>query len=141
MTWVRERARLGASAARVWRVVGDFGGLIEAILDGREGRVRVEGDGVGALRTVTVGEDTMVERLEEQDDQSWRTSYSMPVTGPFPVTGYRSTIQLTPAGEGRCDLEWTGTFEPAGVSEDVAASAVRRVYVEAIAMLRRRFGS
>lgn len=141
MAQVSERARLGASAARVWKVVGDFGGLVEAILDGGEGRVQVEGDGIGALRTVTVGEQTMVERLEAHDERSWRTSYSMPVTGPFPMTGYRSTIQLTPAGDKRCDLEWTGTFEPVGVAEDVAASAVRRVYVDAIAMLRRRFGS
>ncbi len=132
---------MGAAATAVWDVVGDFRGLIEAMIEGTGGRVEVEGEGVGALRTVTLGTDVLVERLEDQDDAAWRTTYSMLVTGPFPVTGYRSTIELTPAGRDRCELEWTGTFEPAGVDDDVADAAVRGVYTGAIAMLHRRFGA
>ncbi|MEV1171243.1 SRPBCC family protein [Nonomuraea sp. NPDC049784] len=142
MVTVHEQARLGAGAEEVWKLVGDFIGFIQALIANMDdAHVVVEGEGVGMVRKVTVGEDVAIERLEAYDQEDWRTSYSMPVTGPFPMTDYFSTIQLTPATGGGCEIDWTGTFEPDGVSDDVAAEAVRNVYTQAIAMLQGRFGA
>ncbi|OBB78032.1 hypothetical protein A5760_22615 [Mycobacterium colombiense] len=140
MTEVRQYCELGASAQQVWSLVTDFGRFVEMLVASRDGTVRTRGAGVGMLRTVTVGGEHMIERLDEIDERRWRTRYSMIATGPFPVADYRATITLNPLGENRCALTWAGSFIPHGASESDAAEAVRSVYVEGIALMRQRFG-
>jgi polyketide cyclase/dehydrase/lipid transport protein len=137
MAGVLEEAEFGATPEEVWKVVGDFIGLVEML----DFPVAAEGEGIGMLRKVTVGADLLVERLEERDEASKRIRYSMPVSGSVPVANYVATMQLAPAGAGRCALRWTSTFEPAGASEDVAVTTVRNVYKDIIAALQRRFGA
>ncbi|MFE3442783.1 SRPBCC family protein [Nocardia sp. NPDC059180] len=142
MIEVREQCELGSDADTVWKQIRDFPGFVEMLVESRDGaRVEPSGEGIGMLRTVTLGADTVVERLEELDDSARRTSYSMPVTGPFPIAGYLATITLAPLGGNRCALTWSGRFEPAGVAEEIAAAAVREVYTAGIDVLRVRFGS
>lgn len=137
MTTVIEQTELGVSPAEAWDLVGDFVGFIEAM--GLP--VESEGDGVGALRTISSGPEPVVERLEERDEEARRIVYSI-VSGPLPVVNYRSTIQLAAAGAGRAALTWTGTFEPApAVTEEKAARFVRAVYKSGIAGLHGRFGA
>lgn len=141
MTEVLEQCELGASARQVWSLVSDFGGFVDMLVAPRDGTVETRGAGVGMLRTVTVDGEHMIERLDEMDEKRWRTSYSMLVTGPFPVDDYQATITLSPLGDDRCALSWAGSFTPHGASESDAAEAVRSVYVEGIALMRQRFGS
>jgi hypothetical protein len=124
----------------VWGLLADFGGFVEMLVAQREGTVQTHGAGVGMTRTVTVGEDRMLERLEEMDEANWRTRYSMLVTGPFPVVNYQATISLTELGPTRCAVDWVGSFVPSGASARDAATAVRAVYAEGIALMRTRFG-
>jgi hypothetical protein len=140
MTEVRERCELGASAREVWGLVSDFAGFVEMLVEHRDGTVQTSGAGVGMTRTVTVGEEHMLERLDEIDETYWRTRYSMLVTGPFPVADYQSTISLTALGSNRCALDWVGSFVPSGATERDAAAAVRAVYLEGIALMHERFG-
>ena len=49
MTEVREEGELGASVDEVWKVVGDFGGLLEAM----GVPVELEGEGIGQTRKIT----------------------------------------------------------------------------------------
>ena len=137
MTQAQESGELGASVDEVWKIVGDFGGLIEAM--GLP--VTLDGEGIGQTRTVAFGTENMVERLEARDDDAKRIVYSI-VSGPLPVTGYLSTMQLTPVGDGRCRLDWSSTFEPApGSSADDAAAVIRGVYQGGIGALQGRFGA
>jgi hypothetical protein len=141
MTEVREHCELGAPAHQVWDLVADFGGFVEMLVSPRNGEVHTHGAGVGMTRTVRVDGAHLVERLDEIDGQSWRTRYSMLVTGPFPVVDYQATISLNPLGENRCRLDWVGSFHPDGASESDAAAAVRAVYLEGIALMHQRFGA
>lgn len=141
MTQVHECCELGASVHQVWRLVADFGGFVEMLVASRDGTVRTRGAGIGMLRTVTVDGECMVERLDEIDEEQWRTRYSMIMTGPFPVADYRATITLHPLGENRCALSGVGSFIPVGANESDAAAAVRSVYSEGMALMRGRFGS
>ena len=135
MTVVREDTELSTSPDEAWKLVGDFVGFIEAM--GLP--VEAEGEGIGALRTISSGPEPVVERLDERDEHAKRIVYSI-VSGPLPVVNYRSTIELAPAGDGRAALTWTGTFEPApGVTEEKAVSFVRAVYKRGIAGLHGRF--
>ena len=136
MAEVREEGEFGSSVDEVWKLVGDFGGFIEAAGI----PVEVEGDGIGATRRMSIGDGPMVERLEEYDDAARRLVYSI-VSGPVPLVGYRSTMQLTAAGDGRTHLTWVGTFEPApGTTEEAAAAYVRAIYQGGIGIMQSRFG-
>ncbi|MEY2590135.1 MAG: hypothetical protein QOJ67_2119 [Acidimicrobiaceae bacterium] len=137
MTEVREEGELGSSVDEVWKLVGDFGGLLEAM--GMP--VDLDGEGIGQTRTIQTGAEPMVERLEERDEAATRCVYSI-VSGPFPVRGYRSTMQLSAVGDGRTKLVWSSTFEPAeGTTAEDAAQMVRGVYQGGIAGLQARFGA
>jgi len=140
MTEVRESCELGSSANEVWTLIGNFGGFAEMLVASRGGTVQVSGTGIGMIRTVTIGDEHLIERLEDSDDINWRTGYSMLETGPLPIADYRATISLSPLPADRCTLDWVGTFVPDGATEAEAADAVRAVYVEGIELMRRRFG-
>ncbi|HMC52724.1 MAG TPA: SRPBCC family protein [Acidimicrobiales bacterium] len=137
MAEVQEQAELGADVEEVWKVVGDFGGLLEAL----GVPVEIEGEGIGQTRKISLGQDPTVERLEERDEEARRLVYSI-VSGPLPVTEYVSTMQLSPAGDGRTRLVWSSTFQPApGTSQEDASRVVSGVYRGGIGGLQARFGS
>ena len=136
MTAVREEGQLGAAIDEVWKVVGDFGGFVEAM----GVPVEVSGDGVGATRTITLGPSPTVERLEELDNDAKRLVYSM-VEGPLPLENYVATMHLSAIDSGRTRLEWSSTFDPGAMAEGDAIKAVSGIYKGGIAGLRARFGA
>ena len=121
----------------VWKVVSDFGGFLEA----QGVPVEVEGQGVGALRKVTIGSAVIVEKLESVDDETHTTSYSI-VEGPLPATDYLATIHLTASGDTATHIEWTSTFQPAGgMSDDDVSQIIASVYQGGIQGLQRHFSA
>ena len=137
MAEVREEGELGASIDEVWKLVGDFGGLIEAM--GLP--VTVEGEGVGATRSISMGAEPTVERLEELDAKAKKVVYTIQ-SSTLPVADYVSTMQLSDAGGGRTKLVWSSTFQPgADASENDAVKVVTGIYQGGIGFLQGRFGS
>ena len=136
MTAVREEGQLGAAIDEVWKVVGDFGGFVEAM----GVPVEVSGDGIGATRTIALGPSPTVERLEELDNDAKRLVYSM-LEGPLPLENYVATMQLSAIDGGRTRLEWSSTFDPGAMAEGDAIQAVSGIYKGGIAGLRARFGA
>jgi Polyketide cyclase / dehydrase and lipid transport len=139
MTQVHETGELGAGVDEVWKLVSDFGGMLEAFgipvqLSGPEG--------IGQERTIAMGPgDPTVERLEEVDNDAHRLKYSIQ-SGPLPVENYLSTMQLTAIDGGRTQLDWSSTFEPGGgLSEADAIAIVSGIYTGGIAGLQARFGA
>ena len=139
MTAVHETGELGATPDEVWKIVGDFGGLLESMgvpveLSGPEG--------VGQERTIAMGPgDPTVERLEELDNDAQRLVYSIQ-SGPLPVANYRSTMQLSAIEGGRTKLDWSSTFDPAeGFAEADAINVVSSIYKGGIGALQARFGA
>ena len=138
MAEVRREGEIGASVDEVWKLVSDFGGLIEALMGVP---AELEGEGIGQTRTLPTGAEPMVERLELCDDATKTLQYSI-VSGPFPVTDYLSTMKLTAIGDDRTKIEWSSTFEPAeGTSQEDAEKMVAGVYKGGIAGLVARFGA
>lgn len=137
MTEVKTEAELGAGADEVWKLVGDFGGFVEAL----GAPVTVEGDeGVGQLRKIEMGGATTVERVETLDPASRTVAYSV-VSGPLPVQDYLATMQVHEAGEGRSKVTWNARFEAAGMPEDDAANVIRGIFQGGLMALQGRFGS
>lgn len=126
--------QIAAPIDDVWKVVSDFVGLLQIAGMTVEG----EGEGIGMVRKITMGENTFVERLEAQDDTAYTTSYSI-VSGPLPVTDYYSTIQLRPAGDAATAISWNGSFVPAGIPEDQALAMIRGVYENGVKSIQKHF--
>jgi hypothetical protein len=112
MTQALAMIMIHAPADAVWRLVSDFGTAGQYLA--RVVNCTVEGAGVGALRTLTTADgSTIVERLETLDEAAHRLSYALLTDTPF--GNCLTTMTVRDLGQGQCELEWSATFQPAGI--------------------------
>jgi len=138
MTTVEVIETVNSNAQSVWDILGDFGGIK---VGGPITSFNLEGEGVGAVRTITMGGADIVERLEEFDSKGMHLKYAiLNEDCPLPVSGYSATIKVKAADNGTCTVEWIGTFEPKGAPEEAASDAVRGIYTGGIARARKVTG-
>jgi hypothetical protein len=128
MTSVTVTDTFDASAARVWPMLSDFGG-IHKYMRGLE-PCQVEGQGIGSERSIPMAGGVVVERLTWLDEEAMSYSYTI-LSSPLPFDRYVATVKLRPEGE-RCGIEWTGYFEPAGASQEDAEKLAHGIYSGAI---------
>jgi hypothetical protein len=82
---------------------------------------RVDGEGPGALRYMTVtGGGEIKDTIEEIDDAHRRLVYLRPLS-PFPVTYYQGTVEVFKSYDGLGIVVWTIDFESR--PEDAASVA------------------
>jgi len=138
LTIVKVVESIKADAKSVWDILGDFGGIK---VGGPVTAFEVEGEGVGAVRTITMGGALIVERLEAFDPENFTFTYAIINEDcPLPVSDYSATVEIT-ASEGGCTVNWTGNFEPKGQAEDEAKEMVRGIYTGAITGARNALES
>ena len=125
------------SAADLWTVIGDFSDT--GRWSGRPPEACVaNGEGVGALRTLTVQDGrVIVDRLEAQGELYY--SYSI-VSSPLPVASYRATMSVAPLTADSCTFTWSGAFEPQEIGDAEATAFFESVYRSGIAMMIRTLG-
>ncbi|WP_062430916.1 SRPBCC family protein [Herbidospora daliensis] len=112
-----------ASPERVWELIGGFHALPDwlpyipesTMLDG--GRVR---------RLVNPDGGVIVERLLSFNEAERCYTYAI-VEGPFPVTGYLSTLRVYPV-PGAAEVVWSGRFTPTTGSDDAAVELFTTIY-------------
>ncbi|HYE36459.1 SRPBCC family protein [Methylocaldum sp.] len=99
---------------KVWAAISGIGGLdrwFPVIAS-----CRVEGEGVGAIRVLGLGDGGEIrDRIEEIDHQTRRFRY-VRTDSPFPVTKYLGTVDVRDADGDKSEVSWT-------VEIDVAADA------------------
>jgi hypothetical protein len=135
MASVKVTDRIEASADRVWDLVGDFGG-IQRFSAGIES-VSVAGEGVGAVRTITLpGGMSLHERLEARDPATRTLQYAIVGDHPMPFTGYLATIRVTEDGAA-AQIEWSGELTPKPGAEAQAKTIVENVYKSGIAGVKK----
>tara|TARA_R110002072_G_scaffold5527_11_gene35456 strand:- start:10185 stop:10604 length:420 start_codon:yes stop_codon:yes gene_type:complete len=138
MTSVEVKETINANAKAVWDILGDFAGVK---VGGPVTAVSVEGEGVGAVRTITMGGANIVERLEAYDAGAMALKYAITNDDcPLPVSNYSATISVTADGDNACTVDWIGTFEPKGAPEEAASEMVRGIYTGGIAGARKATG-
>lgn len=139
MAEVLVEEEVAAPAARVWELVRGFGDIQEWA-SGIES-CSVEGEGVGAVRTIGVpGGLSLQERLESYDEAGRSFGYAIIGDNPLPFSDYHSVFQVKETGPDRCAIEWRGKFEasPDGVAQ--AEGIVRGIYTGGIASLKKKLG-
>lgn len=135
MASVKVTDRIEASADQVWDLVRDFGG-IQRFSPAIES-VSVQGEGIGAVRTITLpGGVALQERLEALDEGSRTLRYAIVGSHPLPFDEYLATIRLSEDGEG-CQIEWSSSFAPRGGAEAQAAGMVEGIYRSGIAGIKK----
>ncbi|MCY4393553.1 MAG: SRPBCC family protein [Rhodospirillaceae bacterium] len=127
MPTVTKQAALEASAPAVWAAVRNFGKLDEWLppVVGCE----TDGEGIGALRTLTLGDGAVVvERLDAHDDGARTLTYSMTDAGPMPLVDYVSTIAVSANPDGTSTMTWTGNFGVSGADEAEVVGSIEGLY-------------
>src|SRR5215467_9004993 len=141
MSEVKVSESVAAPAAKVWELLGDFGGVAKwggPMLQS----CTVEGSGVGAVRTIGLpGGASIQERCEAYDAAGKALTYSIIGKSPIPIRNYRSTCRVVETGANQCRVDWEGRFEPDGVSEEQAQTLVRGIYTGGIAAVRKLLGA
>jgi len=121
-------------ADEFWALIGDFGDTGKWSGRPPEGCVQ-EGEGIGALRTLTLADGRkIVDRLEAQTANSY--SYSI-VTAPLPYKSYRATMAVEPIDAVSSRFRWTGEFEPLGIGDEEAIAFTRSVYAMGIGLMQK----
>ena len=140
MTEVKVSETIAAPAAKVWELLGDFGGVAKWG-GGMLQSCSVEGSGVGAVRTIGLpGGLSIQERCEGYDAVGRALTYSIVGKSPIPIRTYLSTCRVVETGPSTCRVDWNGTFEPDGVSAEQAQGLVRGIYTGGIAGVRKMLG-
>ncbi|CAG9204098.1 Polyketide cyclase/dehydrase and lipid transport [Paraburkholderia tropica] len=136
MAQAQSSIRIAATPDAVWQLIGGFNSLpdwlpyIPSSELSEGGRVR---------RLATPGGDVIVERLEAFDQRARSYSYSI-LEAPFPVTAYRSTLQVREIEDGRAaQVEWSGEFTPVGVSDAEASALFEGIYRDGLQALAKAF--
>jgi carbon monoxide dehydrogenase subunit G len=140
MAKVEVSETIAAPAAKVWELLGDFGAVTKwggAMLQ----TCTVEGEGVGAVRTIGLpGGMSIQERCEALDPASRSLTYSIIGKSPIPIRDYEATCRVVETGPAACRVDWSGTFEPDGTSEEQAQNMVRGIYTGGIAAVKKLLG-
>ena len=140
MTEVKVSEAIAAPAAKVWALLGDFGGVTKwggPMLQS----CSVEGSGVGAVRTLGLpGGNSIQERCEAYDAAGRSLTYSIVGKSPIPIKNYESTCRVVETGPNECRVDWNGTWEPDGATEEQTQGMVRGIYTGGIAGVRKLLG-
>jgi hypothetical protein len=112
MTQVSSTITINAPADAIWPVISDLRAACHYLA--MFVNCTVEGEGVGALRTLTSADGTtIVERLDALDQAAHRLRYSLLTDTHF--RNCLTTVTVCDLGEGQCELEWSATFQPDGL--------------------------
>jgi hypothetical protein len=108
MTEVIVTKSINIPASIAWDMLSSFKG-IEAFSP-IEKSVTV-GEGAGAKRTCTMPDGAVIhEVLDRVESQDMEMQYSI-TEGPFPITGYVSTVKVSTIDANHCKISWGCEFE------------------------------
>ena len=139
MTNVVVKDTINAAADEIWKTLSSFRDVEKYIPLVKSSTV--EGSGVGAKRTCIIpsesgGEEKIEEEIKSFDDDAKTFSYSI-TSSPMPLENYLSTVKVKDLGNGRCEVEWSSTFEPKGMPEEEVVKMINDIYVAAIDGLKK----
>jgi len=120
----------------VWEFLRDFGGILPWNPNGIES-VSVEGEGIGAVRTIGIpGGIELQEKLEAYDEAGRSFSYSFTGKPVIPLDNYYATMTVLDEGDSDCRVDWESTFEHPSMDGDAARELIEGIYNAGFAALK-----
>ncbi len=130
MTTANVNKTVNANAQALWEVLSPFDRLTPG---GNITAVDYEGEGVGMVRTIHMGGGQVVERLETHDAANHTFSYRiLNDDSPLPFANYSAAVAIKDNGDNTCTVDWTGTFDVDGATEEEAINVATGIYAGAI---------
>lgn len=127
MAQASSRIVIHVPAYAIWQVISDFGAAgqyLAGVID-----CTVEGEGVGAQRTLTnVDGSTIVERLETLDSAAQQLSYALLTDTPF--GDCLTTMTVHDLGPSQAELSWWASFQPIGIPMSEAVDLMENALAE-----------
>jgi hypothetical protein len=120
------RVTLGRALERLWPVIADFGG-VDRWIDGVESCV-LEGEGVGAVRTLVRNGATVRERLELLDAERFDVVYAILEPHSLPAKGVRSVISLREVGPAATQISWRSSADSFTAPPDALGARIEAFY-------------
>lgn len=124
-----------APAAKIWEMIGAFCSIKDwhpAIGQCTES---------GGVRTLTTkdGKAQFVEKQTANDAKGMMYSYEI-LKSPLPISGYKSTLKVTPKGDNESTVDWSSTFTPAAGKEKDAETALTGIYQAGLDNIQKMAG-
>lgn len=114
MTEVVVSKQINVKAQQVWTKLSSFRGIED--ISPIEKSVTV-GEGEGAKRTCYMPDGAEInEVLSKVDDSAMEMQYEI-TEGPFPITGYLSTVKVELIGDNSCKVTWGCEFKTSPEAE------------------------
>jgi hypothetical protein len=129
-----------APASAVWKLLTDWGGIVDWMPDGYIRSLRLDGHGIGAIRHLVTGKGVQIsERLDALDEGAGILELAMVDTLPWGLLSYRASVRLVQVSDNHCRLTWTGTFETAddGPPSNSIATLLEKSYAKMFLGIRR----
>jgi hypothetical protein len=139
MTYASVRAVLDHPIETVWTRIAAFSGL-EGWADGVSA-CSVEGEGVGAVRTVTRNGFSVRERLEAIDPAAHMLRYQILQPHPLPADVVHGNVILWALEEGRTEILWRSDAADFKVPPEALGARIEAFYAASIEGLRRSLDS
>jgi hypothetical protein len=115
MTTVSVTKTINVPASEAWAKISSFRGIEEFSPIARS---VVEGAGAGAKRTCYMPDDAAIyEVLNKVDESSMEIEYEI-TSGPFPISGYVSTVTVNATDNNSCEITWGSQFEVDAATEE-----------------------
>jgi len=132
---VSKEVTVNASPDTTWKMIGDFNHLDvwHPVV------VNSTSTDNNTLRVLTLGNGaTITEKEVSRDDANRSYTYEIKES-PLPVSGYVSTISVTPAADGKATVKWTSSFDAKDASDEDAVNAIAGVYDAGLNNLDKHF--
>lgn len=118
-------------AAAVWQLLLDWGALGEWMPGGLIRSLRLEGQGVGAIRHIVTGKGVALsERLDAVNEPAGTLELSLVGALPWGLLSYRARGQVLGLSPNSCRLTWRGILETpeSGIQAEQVAHLLGRSY-------------
>lgn len=139
LTYANVRAVIDHPIEQVWAPIAHFGGL-ERWAAGVSA-CELAGEGVGAVRTVHLGDRSARERLEAVDPISYRLRYHILPPHAMPAEDVYSEIILTTIGNDRTQMVWRSEASDFSIPPDELGARIETFYSKSIDGLKRLLDS
>ena len=122
-----------SSRQAVFAALMDFGNLGPYLPEGAVLSIDLQGEGIGAVRTIQLGEASgfpgeVIERLDVAYDERV-FAYSIMGTPSLPIGNYVAVVELSDNPDGGCHVKWCSNWTPTGdMTEQEMAPTLAGLY-------------